>query len=161
MSAFEVERFLNHGFVGRGGLPEDVLSHRKKLARSEIEHFLSLIDDQPIGIQIGIVPDTLPHLGFQILRQADRKLLVVSPFRLGGEPNVRVGVAMITSAPEGVALHEQAVDDMWARSLKGASAANFLRHMLSHERKPLDGGQLRRWTQMVDEGKPRRRSAVA
>jgi hypothetical protein len=30
--------------------------------------------------------------------------LALSPFRLGEEPNIRVGVAMITSAPEALAL---------------------------------------------------------
>src|SRR3974390_784398 len=53
MSALEVERFLHHGFVGRNGLPEDVVLKRKALARAEIEHFVDLIEQQPIGIQIG------------------------------------------------------------------------------------------------------------
>lgn len=133
MSAFEIERFLDHGFVGRKDLPEDVLHRRKALARAEINHFANLIEQQPIGVQIGIVPDTLPHLGFQLFRQPERKLLVMSPFRLGGEPNVRVGVAMITSAPDGVALHEQAINEMWSRALKGPAAADRLRQMLGRD----------------------------
>jgi transcriptional regulator with XRE-family HTH domain len=145
MSAFEIERFLDHGFVGRKGLPEEVRAKRKALARAQIEHFVNLIEEQPIGVQIGIVPDTLPHLGFQLFRQPDQKLLVMSPFRLGGEPNVRVGVAMITSAPDAIALHEEAVNDMWNRSLKGAAAADCLRDMLASEGKPVDGDQLTRW----------------
>jgi transcriptional regulator with XRE-family HTH domain len=136
MSAFELERFLDHGFVGRKGLPEAVLARRKALARAEIKHFADLIEQQPIGVQIGIVPDTLPHLGFQLFRQPDRKLLVMSPFRLGGEPNVRVGVAMITSATDGVLSHEEAIAEMWGRSLKGRDAADCLREMLAREGKP-------------------------
>ncbi len=135
MSALEIERFLDHGFVGRQELPPDVLAERKALARAEIEHFAGLIDEQPIGIQIGIVTDTLPHAGFHIFRQPDRKLLVLSPFRLGGEPNIRVGVAMITSAPDAIALHEKAVDDMWQRALKGRDAANCLRGLLGNPRR--------------------------
>src|SRR5688572_30559704 len=34
MSAFEIERFLDHGFVGRQGLPQEVLAKRKALARA-------------------------------------------------------------------------------------------------------------------------------
>jgi transcriptional regulator with XRE-family HTH domain len=131
MSAFEIQRFLDHGFVGRNGLPENILARRRELARAEISYFANLIEQQPIGIQIGIVPDTLPHLSFQLFRQPDRKLLVMSPFRLGGEPNVRVGVAMITSASDGISLHEEAINDMWSRSLKGLAAADCLRHLLS------------------------------
>ena len=103
----EIERFLHHGLVGRSGLPQDVLVHRKALAHAEIEHFTKLLDDPPIGVQIGIVTDTLPHSGFQIFRQPVRKILVLSPFRLGSEPNVRVGVAMITSAPDALAFHKR------------------------------------------------------
>ncbi|SRR5579885_2988822 len=145
MSAFEIERFLDHGFVGRKGLPDAVLARRKALARAEINHFATMIEQQPIGIQIGIVPDTLPHLGFQLFRQPDRKLLVMSPFRLGGEPNVRVGVAMITSAPEAIALHEEAIDEMWNRSIKGEAAARCLREMLARDGNPADADQRMRW----------------
>ena len=95
-------------------------------------------------MQIGIVPDTLPHTGFQIFRQPGRTLLAMSPFRLGGEPNVRVGVAMITSAADGVSLHEAALQEMWNRSLKGERAAHFLHQLLENEGKPLDADQLPR-----------------
>ena len=142
MSAFELERFLDHGFVGRKGMPDEVLRKRKALARAEIEHFARLLERQPIGVQIGIVPDTLPHTGFQLFRQPGRTLLAMSPFRLGGEPNVRVGVAMITSAADGVSLHEAAIQDMWNRALKGERAAHFLHQLLENEGKPFDSDQL-------------------
>jgi transcriptional regulator with XRE-family HTH domain len=138
MSAMEIERFLHHGLIGRSGLPEDLMVQRKALARAEIEHFTKLLDDPPIGVQIGIVTDTLPHTGFQMFRQPERKILVLSPFRLGGEPNVRVGVAMITSAPDALTFHEAAIDEMWGRALKGQSASNLVRHLLA--KRPTDRG---------------------
>jgi transcriptional regulator with XRE-family HTH domain len=138
MSAMEIERFLHHGLIGRSGLPEDVLIRRKALARAEIEHFANLIEEQPIGVQIGIVTDTLPHTGFQLFRLPDRNFLVLSPFRLGGEPNVRVGVAMITSAPDALSFHETAVNEMWGRALKGQAAANCVRQLLANDGKPFD-----------------------
>jgi hypothetical protein len=142
MSAFELERFLDHGFVGRKGMPDEVLRKRKALARAEIEHFARLLERQPIGVQIGIVPDTLPHTGFQIFRQPGRTLLAMSPFRLGGEPNVRVGVAMITSAADGVSLHEAAIQEMWNRALKGERAAHFLHQLLENEGRPFDSERI-------------------
>jgi len=81
-------------------------------------------------VQIGIVLDTLPHTSFQIFRQPDRRILALSPFRLGEEPNIRVGVAMITSAPEALALHEKMARDLWARALKGPDAVRFMRGMM-------------------------------
>lgn len=131
ISALEIERFLRAGFVGRAGLPEAVQAERRAIARAEVEHFASQIENEPIGIQIGIVIDTLPHTGFQIFRLPDQKILTISPFRLGVQPNVRVGVAMITSAPEALTLHEQAVLEMWRTSLRGSAAADYLRALMN------------------------------
>jgi transcriptional regulator with XRE-family HTH domain len=131
ISAREIERFLLNGLVGRLDLDEPVRAERRVQARREVSRFAELAEAQPIGTQIGIVPDTLPHTSFQILRQPDRQVLVLSPFRLGEQPNVRIGVAMITSAPEALALHQRAAEEMWQRAMKGAQAAGFLRTLLA------------------------------
>jgi hypothetical protein len=55
---------------------------------------------------------------------------MTSPFRLGEQPNVRNGVAMVTSAPEPLALHRQAAEEMWKRAFKGPAAAKFLREVM-------------------------------
>lgn len=134
IAASEIARFLINGLVGRLDLPEKVRRERRAIARAEVEHFARVLEDEPIGVQIGIVPETLPHTGFQIFRQPDRQILSLSPFRLGEEPNVRVGVAMITSAPEALALHHKAAEGMWHRALKGVAAAKFLRDLAARHR---------------------------
>jgi transcriptional regulator with XRE-family HTH domain len=131
MSGLEIARFVRDGMVGSYGLPETVRQERRALARAEVIHFAEAIEAADMGIQIGIIPETLSHSGFQILRQPDREILVMSPFRLGEHPNIRVGVAMITSAPEALMLHRRMVNEMWKRSLKGKEAAQFLRHLLA------------------------------
>jgi transcriptional regulator with XRE-family HTH domain len=130
ISAAEMQHFLRHGLVGRLDLADKVRRERQALARAEAEHFVALMEDEPIGVQIGIVPDTLPHASFQIFRQPDRQILALSPFRLGEEPNIRVGVAMITSAPEALALHEKMAQDLWRRAFKGAAAVRLMREMI-------------------------------
>jgi len=134
IAASEISRFLINGMVGRLDLPEKLRRERRALARAEVEHFARIMEDEPIGVQIGIVPETLPHTGFQIFRQPDRQLLSLSPFRLGEEPNVRVGVAMITSAPEALTLHHRAAEGMWQRALKGGAAADYLRSLIARHR---------------------------
>lgn len=131
IAAVEIDRFLRNGLVGLPDMPKEVRRQRRELARAEVLHFAGVIENEPIGVQIGIVPDTLPHTGFQIFRQPDRQVLTVSPFRLGEQPNIRVGVAMITSAPEALALHHKAAEDMWKRAIKGAAAAELLRRKVS------------------------------
>ena len=130
ISAAEMQHFLRDGLVGRIDLPDKVRRERRALARAEAEHFVTLMEDEPIGVQIGIVPDTLPHASFQIFRQPDRQVLALSPFRLGEEPNIRVGVAMITSAPEALALHDKMAQELWASALKGSAAVRFMRGMM-------------------------------
>ena len=131
ISGAEIDRFLRNGLVGRLDLPEETLRQRRALARAEAQHLARLMAEEPIGVQIGIVPGTLPHASFQIFRQPDRKILTLSPFRLGEQPNVLGGIAMITSAPEALTLHERAVGDMWQRALKGPKAAGFMGDLLA------------------------------
>src|SRR6266446_2685160 len=136
IAASEMDRFLRNGLVGRLDLPERTRDERRELARAEAEHFTALMADEPIGVQIGIVPDTLPHASFQIFRQPDRHVLALSPFRLGEQPNIRVGVAMITSAPEALALHDKMAKDLWHRALKGPAAVRFMRELIDEQTKP-------------------------
>src|SRR6204780_4329949 len=130
ISASEMERFLRNGLVGKLDLPDALRRQRRALARAEAEHFTALMENEPIGVQIGIVLDTLPHTSFQIFRQPDRQILALSPFRLGEEPNIRVGVAMITSAPEALALHDKMARELWTSALKGPTAVRFMRAMM-------------------------------
>ena len=130
LAASEVGRLLQNGLTGRFDLPERQRRERRAHARAEVEHLVQLMEDQPIDVQIGIVPDTLPHTGFQIFRQPDREMLSISPFRLGEHPNVRVGVAMMTSAPEALALHHRTASAMWRRAIKGAAAIKQMKDLL-------------------------------
>ena len=66
IAAAEMERFMRNGLVGRLDLAEKIRRERRALARAEAEHFTALIDNEPIGVQIGIVRDTLPHSSFRV-----------------------------------------------------------------------------------------------
>jgi transcriptional regulator with XRE-family HTH domain len=131
ISALDIERLLQSGFVGRPLIPEKEVKARQKRARAEVEHFAALLESEPIGVQIGLVTGTLPHTGFQIFRSGNCKTLSISPFRLGEQPNIRLGVAMVTSADEAVSLHEKVVEEMWRPALKGKDAAAYLRNLLA------------------------------
>lgn len=140
ISAREVSRLLQSGFVGNSSITGPELKRRRTAARAEIEHFAGVIENESIGVQIGVVTESLPHTGFQVFRMADTKMLTISPFRLGEQPNVRLGVAMVTSAPEAIALHEKAVNEMWRGALKGEAAAAQLRALLAPAETRRPGG---------------------
>jgi len=131
LSAMDVERLLRSGFVGRALLSRKETERRRQLARAEVEHFAGILDAEPIGVQIGLIRGTLPYTGFQIFRSRTDRTLSISPFRLGEQPNIQLGIAMITSSPEAVTLHERMVDDMWSTALKGAAAAEHLRRLIA------------------------------
>lgn len=133
VSARDLARLAASGFVGHAAIAGAELARRRSLARQEIGHLIGLVENEPIGVQIGVVTEALPHTGFQIFRMADRKVLTISPFRLGEQTNVRLGVAMATSAPDAVTMHEKVVDQMWRGALKGPAAATALRAILETE----------------------------
>lgn len=126
IASADIERFLLHGLTGRHDLDAEGVAERRRMARREIEFVVKLLREQPIGVQIGIVLEAVPATSFQIFRQTDRSILAISPFRLGEQPNVRLGVALITAAPEAVSLHEEISSRLWNQSLKGADAADYV-----------------------------------
>lgn len=128
VNVLEIERWLKLGVVGRFDLPAGELARRRLAARAEVEHLIGLIESEPMGVQIGLIEETLPNITFQLFRTAEKTLLGLSPFRLGGElPNIRSGIAMLTADAEPVRLYEQIADDLWRRALKGSEAGALLR----------------------------------
>ena len=127
----DIERFLVFGALGRFDLDAAIVAERRRLARHEAEHIAGLLGDPPDGVEIGVLRDAIPATTFQIFAQPDRSLLAISPFRLGEQPNVSVGVGMITGAPEAMDLHERIAGRLWARALKGAAGADHVRGLIA------------------------------
>jgi hypothetical protein len=131
IGATQVRRLLRTGFIGTYDLPKSEREQRGLAARKEVERIAALMENEPVGIQIGIVDDTLPNQTFEICRMRDGGgLVAVSPFRLGELPNVRLGVASVTGAEKAVQLYKQLADQMWQRAAKGGAGAVFLRKCL-------------------------------
>ena len=126
ISAAELNQFLRVGFVGAHNPPDVDLGRRREVARIEIENMVRILRDHPIGVQLGVVVDSMPGASLQIFRQANRMSVAVSPFRLGAFANVRLGVATISAAPDATQLYKAMTSQLWARSLKGEQAARFI-----------------------------------
>ncbi|NKK56232.1 helix-turn-helix domain-containing protein [Rhizobium leguminosarum bv. viciae] len=130
IASSDVERFLLHGLIGRHDLPAKIQENRRRMARQEALHIAHLLRSQPMGVQMCVVPQSVPSTTFQIFRQSTRSVLAISPFRLGEQPNVRVGVGLITSSPEAITLHEDIARQLWEQSLKANEAADYLDHLI-------------------------------
>jgi transcriptional regulator with XRE-family HTH domain len=126
VSAGELEQFLRLGFIGAHRPPNVDMAERRQAALAEITNIVKMLREQPIGVQIGVVIDSMPGTSFQIFKRANKTQVAVSPFRLGAFANIRLGVATITAAPEAVQLYNGITDQLWRRSLKGEQAADFI-----------------------------------
>lgn len=126
VSSVDLERFLRNGLETRHDLPPAVIRERRAMALSEVRSIAKMLREQPIGVQIVLASEPIPATSFQIVRQRGRSTLTISPFRLGQDPNVQVGVGQISSAPEAVHLHEEVAKRLWEGSKKGVEAADHL-----------------------------------
>lgn len=133
VAASELEQFLRYGFVGKLHTNGKILEERRKIARIEVENIIEQLRNPPIGVQIGVVVDSMPGSSFQIFRKGNDAQVAVSPFRLGAFPNIRIGVATITSAKEAVELHQDVTERLWRNSLKGQDAIACLNGLLLME----------------------------
>ncbi len=123
----DLERFVHHGFIGCYNLSENLIKERKIIALKEIDHIVNLLESQPMGVQLGILNESSPNTAFQIFRQPNRDLLAISPFRFGELPNTQLGIAMISSSPEAVALHFDLTEVLWSNSLKSYEAIDYIK----------------------------------
>ncbi len=130
MGITELVRLLREGLVGDTELDESERRRRRGLAGDELAHIARLLEEPDRGTEAGIVVDTAPGTSFQLFRGVDRTTLAVSPYRLGAHPNVRIGVALLTTAPDAIRLHDQVATDLWDRALKGRPAAELVRELI-------------------------------
>jgi len=126
----QIEQFLHHGLVGRLGLPPGVQLERKLAARREVIRIVEMLDGDTRGIQVGIVSDNMPNETFQIFTGQDETYVATSPFRLGEMPNIRTGIATITTAADAVAMYRKMIDRLWHDAAKGKQGAELLRSLL-------------------------------
>lgn len=126
----QIEQFLHHGLVGRLGLPPGVQLERKLAARREVTRIAEMLARDTDGIRIGIVSDNMPNETFQIFEDDEKVHVAVSPFRLGELPNIRTGIATITTAPDAVTMYRKMIDRLWADAAKGQEGAALLAALL-------------------------------
>jgi transcriptional regulator with XRE-family HTH domain len=126
----DIERFLLLGLVGRFDLPVEVVTERRAAARREVERLCETMARQPIGTQIGIVDGQPPSQTFQIYEREGDSAVTLSPYRLGDQPNISSGIAIVTSAPEAVRHFKETLDTQWAAAKKGVDGAEMLRRIL-------------------------------
>ncbi len=131
VSVDAVERMVQNG-LSHGLPPDPALERRcRDVAAAEIERLAGLLDTPPMGYQVGLLRQGENTGSFRIMRQRDRSMLAVNPFRPAASLLRQTGVAIVTGAAEAVAAHQRVAELLWKTSIKGQEGAAILRRLVS------------------------------
>lgn len=134
LSVPSLQRFLEGGVAAGVAVSERTRARAKAAALAEVENIASLMEAEPIGVQLGLMASVEPNGNFKIFRSRERANLAINPFRLDAHPAAQTGVAMITAADEAVSLHQKCAEQIWREALKGAAAATRVRELIAAAR---------------------------
>ncbi|GAA5231980.1 hypothetical protein GCM10025795_04160 [Verticiella sediminum] len=129
LSVPDLLRFAERGLASAESSRAELAAQRE-MAQAELAIIARLFEAPPMGVQIGLVFDELPASGFTIFRRRAGSVVTTSPFRLGCQPNVWRGVAMISMAPDAVELHTAWAQEVWSEALTGQAAAHYIRRKI-------------------------------
>lgn len=122
--------FLTYG-VGAGFPMPEALRHKaRQVAVQEIRNIITLIDSVPMGLQFSVIPKNITLTSCIFMRHCDQVSVAINPFRSDSFADNTAEVAMITSSPEAVAMHQTMLETLWQTSLKGADAIKHLKMLV-------------------------------
>lgn len=126
-----IEKFIHLGLIGSLNISPSTRMERVLLARQEVKYLLNLLQEKKEIIQVAITTETIPSSTFQIFYHEQEPLSVAcSPFRLGELPNIRSGVAWVSSSKEAIRHHQSLFDSLWENAAKGDDALRLLQNTL-------------------------------
>ncbi|MFT8244528.1 helix-turn-helix domain-containing protein [Roseomonas sp. BN140053] len=125
-----LRRLLAEGVAPGTPLSERTRSRCRIAARAEAENIAQLMQSEPMGLQLGLLPGSDPSGPFVVLRGRDRAHLCANPFSPEILPFATVGVGMVTAADEAVAIHQRVAETVWRDALKGSAAAERVRALI-------------------------------
>jgi len=129
-----IQKFLAEGVAGATTTSERLRNLARDVAAREMELIASLMESEPIGLQLGLMASGEPNGPFTLLRSRERATLAINPFSPDALPATQSGVAMITGAEDAVAAHQRVSEGAWREATKGAAAAERVRAMITAAR---------------------------
>ncbi|MBV9811630.1 MAG: helix-turn-helix transcriptional regulator [Acetobacteraceae bacterium] len=126
--AVRLQHFLAAGVGGGHVVSEATRARARDVAAAEAEHIATIMEAEPMGLQLGILPNADPAGSFVLYRTRDRATLMVNPF-VPDAPSGG-GVAMVTGAEEAIATHQRVAEAQWREAVKGPAAARLVRGLL-------------------------------
>jgi transcriptional regulator with XRE-family HTH domain len=129
-----IQKFLAEGVAGHASASDRLRHAARDVAAREMEMIASLMESEPIGLQLGLMASGEPNGPFTLLRSRERATLAINPFNADALPATQSGVAMITGAEDAVAAHQRVSELAWREAIKGAAAAERVRGLIAASR---------------------------
>jgi hypothetical protein len=129
-----IQKFLAEGVAGHASASDRLRHAARDVAAREMEMIASLMESEPIGLQLGLMASGEPNGPFTLLRSRERATLAINPFNADALPATQSGVAMITGAEDAVAAHQRVSELAWREAIKGAAAAERVRSLIAASR---------------------------
>ncbi len=129
-----IQKLLAEGIAPSANVSPQLRQAARDVAAREIELVASLMESEPIGLQLGLMAYGEPNGPFTLLRSRERATLAINPFPSDAPPSQQSGVAMITSAEDAVAAHQRVSELSWREAVKGAAAAERVRALVAAAR---------------------------
>jgi transcriptional regulator with XRE-family HTH domain len=131
LTVSSIQKFLAQGVAGNITVSEKLRQTAKEVAAHEMELIAKLMESEPIGLQLGLMANGEPNGPFTLLRSRERAIQAINPFEADAAPSTQSGVAMITSAEDAVIAHQRVSETAWREAVKGATAAERVRAMIT------------------------------
>lgn len=77
-----LQRLLEGGVAAGVAVSDRTRAQARAVAAAEVENIAALMEAEPIGVQLGLMPAGEPNGAFRILRSRERAYLAINPFRL-------------------------------------------------------------------------------
>lgn len=126
-----LQQFLTNGIASSLQVPERLRSLARKAAAHEVEQIATLMEREPIGLQLGLMTHSVPNGPFMLLRGRERAALTINPFASDSAPDAQSGIAMVSCAEDALTTHQRVSEFIWRGALKGPAAAQQVRDLLA------------------------------
>jgi len=136
LSEAAIRRLLADGICAGLPLSERSRADARAAAVTEAENLANQMEQAPLGVQIGLLPEPEPINQAIILRNRERGFVVANPFPADSHPGWAQGIVSITSADDALAVHQRVAEACWRQARKGMAAAQRLRILIAEAHPP-------------------------
>lgn len=134
LTTASIQKFLAEGIAPAAQVSDRLRTAAREAAEREVELVASLMESEPIGLQLGLMAQGEPNGPFTLLRSRERATLAINPFPCDSPPGIQSGVAMITGAEDAVAAHQRVSENTWREAIKGSAGAARVRALAAAAR---------------------------